>query len=158
MFGMVSIRFWPGLYMRVNTESYKDLGDKKPRASGGPIFYCINRSNILRYSPVDETLNAAQSWLIKMSWNGCFHIGPVTGPRPVVLAIGWLYWPEAQYSNPQANTTALGPVTRSLWKHPFNNIMNLSGWHQHIFRKIVPCLYRHRLRNKTFRRWLCLLS
>ena len=23
---------------------------------------------------------------LKMSCNGCFHIGPVTGPRPVILA------------------------------------------------------------------------
>ena len=52
----------------------------------------------------------------------------VTSPRPVVLAFGWLHWSYAsllhgQYSNPKANTTALGPVTGSIWKHPFNSII-----------------------------------
>ena len=49
MFGMISVRFWPGLYTRANIESYKDLGIKKPRVSGGPIIYDINRANVLRY-------------------------------------------------------------------------------------------------------------
>ena len=59
MSGMISIWFWPGLYTRANTESYKDLGDKNQRvqvgqyftALTGAIFYDINGE------PVDETLN-----------------------------------------------------------------------------------------------------
>ena len=36
-----------------------------------------------------------------MLLNGCFHTGPDTGPRAVVLARGLLYWPEA---NPRSDT------------------------------------------------------
>ena len=42
------------------------------------------------------------------------------GLQMVVLALGFA---SVQYSNPQANTTALGPVTGPIWKHPFNNII-----------------------------------
>ena len=40
MFGMISIRFWPELYTRADTESYKDLGDK---------YWGVQEANILRY-------------------------------------------------------------------------------------------------------------
>ena len=50
MFDMISIRFWPRLYTRANTESYKDLGNKTRGVQEdqhftvltGPIFYGIN--------------------------------------------------------------------------------------------------------------------
>ena len=42
-----------------------------------------------------------------MSLNGCFHIGPVTGPRTVVLAWGLLFWPSA---SPRANTAIRRPI------------------------------------------------
>ena len=52
MFRMMSIQFWPGLYTRANTESYKDLGDENQGVKEGqyftvltgPIFYGINQS------------------------------------------------------------------------------------------------------------------
>ena len=47
-----------------------------------------------------------------MLLNGCFHIGPVTGPRAIVLAWGRA---EGQYSHPKANMTARGPVTNILF-------------------------------------------
>ena len=50
-----------------------------------------------------------------MLLNGCFHAGPVTGLRTVVLALELLYWPKA-------NTTASGPVTGPMCKHPFHDI------------------------------------
>ena len=46
-----------------------------------------------------------------MSWNGCFHMGPVTGPRPVVLAFVWAKQPSSGQYN------CLGPVTG-----PYKNI------------------------------------
>ena len=47
MFGMISIRFCPGLYTRASTESYKDLRDKNRVVQEGqylavltgPIFF-----------------------------------------------------------------------------------------------------------------------
>ena len=52
MVGMISIRFWPGLYTRANTESTKDLGDRNRgvledqyfTVLTGPIFCGINQS------------------------------------------------------------------------------------------------------------------
>ena len=41
-------------------------------------------------------------------------------PRLAVLALGVA---SGQYSQPRAYTTVLGPVTRPIWKHPFNNII-----------------------------------
>ena len=62
-----------------------------------------------------------------MSWNGCFLIGPVTGPKasPIGLQMAVLALGEAedQYSNPRANMPTLGPVTGQIWKHSFNNII-----------------------------------
>ena len=52
-----------------------------------------------------------------MAWNG-FHTDPVIGPQPVVLAFDGCIGPRlhsGQYSNPQANTTALGPVPFPVW-------------------------------------------
>ena len=43
MFGMISIRFWPGLYTRANTESYKDLGDKNRGVQEGHYFMVLTR-------------------------------------------------------------------------------------------------------------------
>ena len=52
MFGMISIRIWPRLYTRANTESYKDLGNKNRGVQEGHyftvltglIFYGFNQS------------------------------------------------------------------------------------------------------------------
>ena len=59
MFGMISIWFCHGLYTRVNTESYKDLGDKNRGVEEGqyftvltgPVFYDNNQS--MRQHKVD---------------------------------------------------------------------------------------------------------
>ena len=40
MFGMIYVRFWPGLYTRANTESYKELGNKTEG---------FRKANILQY-------------------------------------------------------------------------------------------------------------
>ena len=52
MFGMISIRLWPGIFTRANTESYKELGGKNQRVLvgqyftvlTGQIFYGFNQS------------------------------------------------------------------------------------------------------------------
>ena len=38
--------------------------------------------------------------------NGCFHIGPVICSRSVIMAPGWLEWPEA--------TAILGPLLQTV--------------------------------------------
>ena len=48
MFGMVSIRFGPGFIQELILKVTRVKGIKT-EGSGGPVFYGINRANILRY-------------------------------------------------------------------------------------------------------------
>ena len=45
MLSMISIHLWREIYMKANTESYKELGDKNRGVLEGRYF----RANILRY-------------------------------------------------------------------------------------------------------------
>ena len=57
------------------------------------LFYSINESMWFYWLSTLQKLKT-KCWLIKMLRNGRIHIDTVTGPRPVVLAFGWLHCPR----------------------------------------------------------------
>ena len=128
MFGSkISIRFWPGLHTRANTESNKDLGDKNRGVQEGQyftvltgtIFYGINQSmrfysfNILKVEnkQLNDKKNVTE-WMY--SHVPCYRSSASRiSLRMAVLARGKS---EGRCSNPQANTTTPGTRNKANMK------------------------------------------
>ena len=64
--------------------------------------------------PFPKLLLSLLNLINKIVINHEFHIGPVTGPRSAVLALGL---------RPRVNTADLGPVIGPIWNYLINNIV-----------------------------------
>ena len=89
MFGLVSVRFWPGFYTRANAESYKDLGDDNRGVQEGQYFTVLTGSI---FYGIDEILLTFNILKVENKKLNCR-----TGFRMAVLVLGFA---SGQYSNP----------------------------------------------------------
>ena len=81
--------------------------------------------------------------IIIMLVNACFHFGPVTDSRALILAWGFAVLArgvaESQYSLLKTKTTGRGPVIGPMLKHPFHDIFINHSFFFFFFFQLLKC-------------------